>query len=225
VFIYLAYQIYYNWYPEPYFSIDGGWQGIRLVGAVDLILGPFITFIIFDSRKSLRAVVFDLLVIISIQIAALAYGVYTTYAQRPVAVVMIDDFVISSTMEHYGGSLSSTGELARFSAEKPPIIYSDFPTDREGIDAVQRRKLEENVFEHAQIDLYRGLEEFKPALEKRQMRYFDRLDVSQSRESLQQWLEQNGKSLDEIMILRFRGRYGNAWLVFDSEAEYLGYFL
>ena len=33
VFVYLAYQIYYNWYPEPYFSIDGGWQGIRLIGA------------------------------------------------------------------------------------------------------------------------------------------------------------------------------------------------
>jgi len=38
VFVYLAYQIYYNWYPEPYFSIDGGWAAIRLVGAVDLVL-------------------------------------------------------------------------------------------------------------------------------------------------------------------------------------------
>ena len=82
VFIYLAYQIYYNWYPEPYFSIDGGWQGIRLVGAVDLVLGPVITFLIFDLRKSRKEILFDLLVIVTIQVGALAYGVYTTYSQR-----------------------------------------------------------------------------------------------------------------------------------------------
>ena len=56
VFIYLAYQIYYNWYPQPYFSIDGGWQGIRLVGAIDLVLGPLITFLIFDLRKSRKEI-------------------------------------------------------------------------------------------------------------------------------------------------------------------------
>ena len=65
VFAYLAYQIYYNWYPQPYFEIDGGWQGIRLVSAVDLVLGPFITFLIFDLSKSFRAIVFDLLIILA----------------------------------------------------------------------------------------------------------------------------------------------------------------
>ena len=108
VFIYLAYQIYYHWYPEPYFSIDGGWQGIRLVGAVDLVLGPFITFLIFDLRKPRKEILFDLLVIVTIQIGALAYGVYATYSQRPVAIVVIDQFVVSTTMELYGESLSST---------------------------------------------------------------------------------------------------------------------
>ena len=44
VFIYLAYQVFFNWYPEPYFSIDGGWQGMRLIGAVDLVLGGPLQF-------------------------------------------------------------------------------------------------------------------------------------------------------------------------------------
>ncbi len=224
VFVYLAYQIYYNWYPQPYFSIDGGWQGIRLVGAVDLVLGPFITFLIFDLRKPRREILFDLLVIVTIQIGALAYGVYTTYSQRPIAVVVIDQFVVSSIMEHYGGSLSSASELERFSDQKPPIVYSDFPLDREGIDEVQRIKLEDKVLEHAQVHLYRGRAELKMALLKRQMGYFDRLDSSQSREALEHWLGQNQKSIDEIMIVQFQGRYGNAWLVFDEEAKYLGYF-
>jgi len=134
VFIYLAYQIYYNWYPEPYFTVDGGWQGIRLVGAVDLVLGPFITFLIFDLNKSRRAILFDLVTIAVIQIAVLTYGIYLTYSQRPVAVVVMDQFVLSATMEQYGGKLGSADDLQRFSDEKPPIIYSDFPLDREGID-------------------------------------------------------------------------------------------
>jgi len=48
VFFILAYQIFYVWYPLPYFLVDGGWQGIRIVAAVDLVLGPLITFLIFD---------------------------------------------------------------------------------------------------------------------------------------------------------------------------------
>jgi len=224
VFLYLAYQIYYNWYPEPYFSIDGGWQGIRLVGAVDLVLGPFITFLIFDLRKSRRAILFDLLVIITIQIGVLAYGVYTTYSQRPIAIVVIDQFVVSSTMEHYGETLPSSSELARFSDEKPPIVYADFPTDREGLDEVQRIKLEDKVLEHAQVNLYRGRAELKTALQQRQLWYFERLDSEQSREMLEHWLEQNQKSIEEILIVKFQGRYGRAWLIFDEEARYLDYF-
>jgi hypothetical protein len=224
VFIYLAYQIYYNWYPEPYFSIDGGWQGIRLVAAVDLVLGPFITFLIFDLRKPRREILTDLLIIVTIQMGALAYGIYATYTQRPIAIVVIDQFMVSSTMGHYAGSLSSESDLERFSDEKPPIVYSDFPLDREGIDEVQRIKLEEKILEHAQMNLYRGRDELKAALKARQMIYFDRLDTSDLRKLLDDWLRQNQKTIDRVLIAQFSGRYGKAWLVFDEEARYLGYF-
>jgi len=224
VFVYLAYQIYYNWYPEPYFSIDGGWQGIRLVGAVDLVLGPLITFLIFDPRKPRRDILFDLITIATIQIGALAYGIHATYTQRPVAVVFFDEFVISATMEHYSGTLESADDLKQFSEEKPPIIYSDFPTDREGIDEVQRIKIEEKVLEHAQMRLYRGRPELATALKQRQMRVLDLLEKRDLRQAYTDWLEENGKSEDEVLIERFQGRYGSAWLAFDLDGSYLGYF-
>ncbi|MCH8105520.1 MAG: hypothetical protein IIC58_08470 [Proteobacteria bacterium] len=59
IFFILAYQIIYVWYPQPYFSIDGGWQGIRIVAAVDLALGPIITFLIFDLAKSRKELFFE----------------------------------------------------------------------------------------------------------------------------------------------------------------------
>ncbi len=39
-----------------------------------------------------------------------------------------------------------------------------------------------------------------------------------------QWLEQNQKSPDEVLLGVFNGRYGRIWLVFDSNAKYLDYF-
>ena len=202
VFVYLAYQIYYNWYPEPYFSIDGGWQGIRLVGAVDLVLGPFITFLIFDLRKKRREILFDLVTILVIQFGALAYGVYATYTQRPVAVVVIDQFRISATMEHYGGKLASASDLQRFSDEKPPIIYSDFPIGPGGhrrSPANKTRRKGARTCADAPLPAPVGI---AAALQNA-----DRGSGLLASDGLQQTIfrsgcEQNGQSADEVLISR-----------------------
>ncbi|MEO6565845.1 MAG: pilus assembly protein, partial [Casimicrobiaceae bacterium] len=39
------------WYPAPYFAAMGGATLLRLLIGVDVILGPLITLIIFDTRK------------------------------------------------------------------------------------------------------------------------------------------------------------------------------
>jgi hypothetical protein len=164
VFAYLAYQIYFNWYPQPYFEVDGGWQGIRLVASVDLVLGPLVTFLIFDLSKRLREIIFDLVIIATIQFGALSYGIYATYTQRPVAIVLIDEFVVPTTMEHYGGKLESPEQLEAYSDEKPPIIYADIPLETDKLAEINRIKLEEKVLENAQLNLYRPQSELAEAL-------------------------------------------------------------
>ncbi len=224
VFVYLAYQIYFNWYPQPYFEVDGGWQGIRLVAAVDLVLGPFITLLIFDLSKSRRGIIFDLMTIALIQFGALSYGVYATYTQRPVAVVMIDEFVLSAIPEHYGGKLDSMDDLKRYSDEHPPIIYADMPRTEEAIAEITRIKIEERILEHAQLNLYQPREAFKDNLSQRQALFDDRLDSYGSRERFEQWLQQNHKTADQVLIAPFSGRYGRIWLVFDLEGRYWTHF-
>ena len=224
VFVYLGYQIYFNWYPQPYFSIDGGWQGIRLIAGVDLVLGPLITFLIFDLSKSWRAIVFDLMIIAIIQSGALTYGVYLTYTQRPVAIVVIDDFVIPATMEHYAGKLESLDQLKRYSDEKPPIIFADLPLEKEALAEANRIKLEDGVLEHAQLQLYKTRPELAAALKSRQILYMSRMDSRQERGRFDTWLEQQGQSADEVLVAPFDGRYGGVWLVFDLEGKYLDYF-
>lgn len=224
VFVYLVYQIYFNWYPEPYFSVDGGWQGIRLIAAVDLVLGPVITFLIFDLSKRRREIVFDLMIIAIIQFSALTYGVYLTYTQRPVAIVMIDEFVVPAIMEQYGGKLESPNQLKQYSDEKPPIIYAHLPLEKEALDEINRIKSEAKILDHAQLQLYKTRSELAKALQSNQVMYMSRLDHYKNRDQYEAWLKQHDKSGGEVLIARFSGRYGTVWLVFDLDGRYLDYF-
>lgn len=224
VFALLAYLIVFEWYPGPYFGVDGGWQGIRLVAAVDLVLGPLITFLIFDLRKRRREIVFDLITIATIQVGALIYGIYTTYNQRPLAIVLLDDFAMSTTMDLYAGRLESPRVLRQYSDAQPPIIYAEIPRDREKLDEVLRIKFEDKILEHAQMWLYRPPDALAPALRQRQILYSQMLDKFGERDAYQAWLREHGKREDEVLIAPFNGRYGRAWLVFDLDGGYRSHF-
>jgi hypothetical protein len=224
IFFILAYQIYYVWYPQPYFSVDGGWQGIRIIAAVDLVLGPLITFLIFDWSKTRNAILFDLVTIAVIQLGALAYGVVITYDQRPVAIVLSDEFFLPTVEHDYGSQLDSITELEKYSTEKPPIIWSHIPLDRAVLDEVMRIKIEDKIVEYAQIQLYQPAEKLLTGLQQRQVNTMKILELSGAQQRYDEWLEQNQKSPDEVLLGVFNGRYGRIWLVFDNTAKYISYF-
>lgn len=88
------------WYPSP-LQIATGVTGIfLLIITVDVILGPLMTLIVFRPGKSRRALRFDLIVIITVQLLALAYGLVTVSQGRPVWVVFnIDRFDLVQAYE------------------------------------------------------------------------------------------------------------------------------
>ncbi len=224
IFVYLTYKILYDWYPDPYFAVDGGWQGIRLVGAVDLVLGPLITFLIFDSRKKRREILFDLLTIAVIQLGALGYGVHATYSQRPVAVVLIDEFMISAIEEHYADSWTSQEALSVYSDEHPPIIFANLPMNHEALEKIQQVKIEQKIYEHAQVEYYQPRGSLGAAIAERQALFADRMVAYDDRGRFDDWLAQSGKDPGDVLIAPFSGRYGRIWLVFDRDGRYFDYF-
>jgi hypothetical protein len=75
------------WYPAPLFKAVGGQEIFLILLGIDVALGPLMTFVVFKAdRKKLR---FDLIVIGLVQIAALAYGLNTLWAGRPVYVAAL----------------------------------------------------------------------------------------------------------------------------------------
>jgi hypothetical protein len=83
--------VFLLWYPGAYRGLSGGRELFLLVVAVDVVLGPLLTFAVFDRTKSWPHLRRDLAVIVALQLAALAYGMHTVYIARPVALVFEKD--------------------------------------------------------------------------------------------------------------------------------------
>ena len=75
------------WYPYPYRVLSGGRELFQILITVDAIMGPLITLMIFDRAKPWRELRRDLAIVGLLQLAALAYGLWTVFLARPVHLV------------------------------------------------------------------------------------------------------------------------------------------
>ena len=135
IFLVLAAVIVFVWYPGFLFKTDGGWQGIRLIAGVDLVLGPMLTFFVYKATKpSLK---FDLSVIACIQLAALVYGSLLVYQERPVAVVYANGVIRTLAASSFSDeSVPAALEAMERIGSLPAWVYVEPPNkasqDEEG---------------------------------------------------------------------------------------------
>jgi hypothetical protein len=80
--------VFLLWYPMPFREISGGRELFFIVVAVDVVMGPLITFAVFNRRKPWSELRRDLAIVVALQLAALGYGLHTVFVARPVAVVL-----------------------------------------------------------------------------------------------------------------------------------------
>lgn len=92
--------VYLVWYPDPYDEVAGGSGLFRLLVAVDVVLGPLLTFVVFDRSKPRRKLWRDMAVVLSLQLAALGYGLWTVFEVRPVYLVHeVDRFTVVTAVD------------------------------------------------------------------------------------------------------------------------------
>jgi hypothetical protein len=83
--------VFLLWYPTPYREISGGRELFFIVIAVDVVLGPLITFAVFNLRKPRAELMRDLAIVVAFQLGGLAYGLHTVYIVRPVVLALEGD--------------------------------------------------------------------------------------------------------------------------------------
>jgi len=79
------------WFPAPFNEMIGGTKLFQLVVGCDLALGPLISLVIFNRKKSRRELVTDYTIVAAVQLAAMTYGVWVMAASRPAYVVFAKD--------------------------------------------------------------------------------------------------------------------------------------
>lgn len=117
------------WYPPPLFAAMGGRELILMLGGVDIALGPLLTLIVYaHGKKSLR---FDLAVIATLQLAALAYGVHAMYWGRPAFIAFVEKrLAVVSAAELEDEALTKARPEFRILSKTGPVLVAvDPPTD------------------------------------------------------------------------------------------------
>ncbi|WP_169798124.1 hypothetical protein [Moraxella oblonga] len=75
-------------YPDVYFTMAGAVQGLTLVFLVDVVLGPLLSFLVYNPKKPKKEIFSDFAIIGLVQVGALLYGLNTLYQEHPKAVVV-----------------------------------------------------------------------------------------------------------------------------------------
>jgi hypothetical protein len=82
-----AILVFVLWYPYPYRELMGGRELFFLVVSVDVVCGPLLTLVLYNTAKSRAELWRDLGLVALIQLAALFYGLHTVQIARPIHLV------------------------------------------------------------------------------------------------------------------------------------------
>ena len=124
VFLIVITQI---WYPGALFTAAGGWQGIKIVAGVDLVLGPLLTLIIYNASKPIKELTRDLSIVAFIQLSCLTAGVYVVYTERPIAVVYAFDTFYTVKQADFIDTSAEISLLEKIETPTPKIVYVKLP--------------------------------------------------------------------------------------------------
>lgn len=209
IFFGILYLILVEWYPGVFFEAEGGWSGIKLMAAVDLVLGPSLTFIIFSRLKAKKEIILDLSLIAIVQISALIWGGMQVYSERPVALVMWEGIFYTVTENYYNKQAHSLKDVAIYSDETPLIIYAETDHSVDQLNEIKRLN-DQKIPPYAQIHLYKSIKENVNKVLSRQL----------SGDLLHTYFKQKPAETKQHVFLG-KAKYRNLLVYLDSNANLL----
>ncbi len=208
------------WYPTPYFDASGGWQGLTIVAGIDLVLGPLLTFVVFNTKKSKRELVTDLSIIIIFQFAALAWGIHTIYQQRPVAVVFWENEFLSVPASALSNQDISTEILKPFGNQNPVLIYAEKPTTVEGLKKMTEIVIIQQLPPHHQVNLYQPFAPHFNDIKSFQVSIDEIITHNkQMKNGLEEILATRQSKIDDYEYYPLKSKYRNIILIFTHNGK------
>jgi len=124
--------IFFVWFPGAMATLVGGAKLFFIVTGCDVILGPLISLVIYNSKKPRKELIIDYSVIGLVQLVALVYGVSVVAASRPVFVAFDGDRLEIVTAIELEESDLLAGMAPEFRSKSwigPRLVSIEEPTD------------------------------------------------------------------------------------------------
>jgi hypothetical protein len=216
VFLVLLALLIGTWYPGLFFDTDGGWEGLRLLLAVDMVLGPLLTLIIYRPNK--RGLMLDLALIAAVQIGCLAYGVHMVYAQRPLAIAYVDKRFNAVSQGSFDVAGTDSSSLKAFPGKYPKQIYINLPKDEKARKDLLRAQVSQGLV-HARPSLFLDYAEHakevvtEGGITIKQYRQ----DNPDKADALADWLKAQNYTDTQIVWVPYTARYQDTFLILDAQ--------
>lgn len=128
--------IFLVWYPDPFQTMLGGTRFFILIACCDLVLGPLTSLVIYNSKKTRRALIFDYTIVGIVQIAAFVYGVMSITHARPVYIAFVKDRFEVVIAEDIADSALAAAQAPYRARPKwgPVLIGTQRPSTREELN-------------------------------------------------------------------------------------------
>jgi hypothetical protein len=148
--------VYFIWYPSPFDTMHAVFDAVKIILVVDLLLGPFLTFVVFNVKKPRSELMRDLCIIFLIQVSAFIWGIHITYDMRPGFLVFQGDTfysVINKDID--SGKLNENSALPAI-WQQPKLVYIEPLTGGAGV------KFMENNLGNGGGGLFNSTEKYQP---------------------------------------------------------------
>lgn len=210
------YLVYGVWYPRPLAAAMGVGSLYVLMLAIDLILGPLLTFIVYKADK--KKLFIDMIVIVSVQLFAYAGGLYVMHQGKPAWLIFVkDDIELVSPIninERYKQDLAEQFKIPFY--KQPMWIVADY-----GNEPKRRQKLiDDEMFEGISIvvrpETYRTIDtktteivnKLKPISTLNQFNTAGALkeELSDLKEDVKGWLPVKAPEKDMVALFDANGK-------------------
>ena len=214
-----------QWFPPPLFGTDGGGIGLKLLILVDLVLGPVLTFIVFNPAKGRRQMMFDLGVIAVFQLVAYGYGLWSIHSVRVQALAYHEGQFYSVTASRYAEQEIAANGWHSLGEGAPYVVNTRKPESGEEGAGVAAFGFMSAIEPYELHFLY---EPFAKAVACQSGTGYTLAELESGQPQLadaaRQWLARKGLDGKALRFYPVTGFYNSAVLALDAEGQWLGGF-
>jgi len=214
--------LYLGWYRWPGWYLTGVVKIAAMMMGVDVILGPLLTLVVANEKKSTRELTRDIGIIVAVQVVALVYGASTLWIGRPLYYAFsVNELQMTQASDLNPAQVAlarrENPDFAPHWYSLPRWVWAPLPEDPD-----TRNKIVSGVVMGGGDDVIQMPRYFRPwrqgeAQLRRQLVQVDALrQFSKSqKESLKRRMQQLGFAADQAITLPMEGRAGFLVAIFD----------